>query len=152
MISSRGRYALRVMVYLALNGAGEAVPLKDISEKEKISQKYLESIARLLSKNHLIEGSSGRGGGYRLVRKPEEYSIGEILRLTEGTLAPVSCLKEDALPCEKSGLCYSLPIWKGLSDLINQYFDGITLEDVAKSAEQKNYYTENEGVSSPEEE
>ena len=88
MISSKGRYALRVMVFLAEHNSDEYVPLKEISEKEQISQKYLESIARMLSKEHLIEGISGHGGGYRLARKPEDYRISEILRLTEGTLAP----------------------------------------------------------------
>ena len=110
------------------------IPLKEISQQEELSQKYLESITRLLSKNHLIEAASGHGGGYRLTREPEEYSVGEILKLTEGTLAPVSCLKDDSVPCDRSELCYTLPIWQGLADLINNYFDNMTLEDVAKGA------------------
>ena len=136
VISSKGRYALRIMVYLAGKPEGEYVPLKEISEKENISQKYLESITRMLSKAHLIEAASGHGGGYRLTREPEEYSVGEILKLTEGTLAPVSCLKDDSVPCDRSELCYTLPIWQGLADLINNYFDNMTLADVAGKAGQ----------------
>ena len=89
----------------------------------------------MLSKAHLIEAASGHGGGYRLTREPEEYNVGEILKLTEGTLAPVSCLKDDSVPCDRSELCYTLPIWQGLADLINNYFDNMTLADVAGKAE-----------------
>ena len=102
MISTKGRYALKVMVELAEHDAEEYIPLKGIAEKLNISQKYLESISTILSKGHMIEGVSGKKGGYRLNRKPEEYRVGDILRLTEGTLAPVSCLREDQEPCEKS--------------------------------------------------
>lgn len=137
MISSKGRYALRVMVFLAEHNSDEYVPLKEISEKEQISQKYLESIARMLSKEHLIEGISGHGGGYRLARKPEDYRISEILRLTEGTLAPVSCLKDDAVPCDRAGDCCTLPIWKGLAELVDKYFDSMTLKEVAENARQQ---------------
>ena len=115
MISSKGRYALRVMTYLAVNADRAFVPLKEIAEAESISLKYLESIARMLSKEHYIEGTSGRGGGYHLTRKPEDYKIGDILRLTEGTLAPVSCLKDDAEPCGRAELCCTLPVWQRLS-------------------------------------
>ena len=134
VISSKGRYALRVMVYLAVHHDGGYIPLKEISQQEALSQKYLESITRLLSKNHLSEAASGHGGGYRLTREPGDYSVGEILKLTEGTLAPVACLKDDSMPCDRSELCYTLPIWQGLADLINNYFDNMTLEDVAKGA------------------
>ena len=136
VISSKGRYALRVMVCLAINHGEEFIPLKEISQKENLSQKYLESIARMLSKAHLIEAASGHGGGYRLTREPEDYSIGEILKLAEGTLAPVSCLKDDCEPCDRSDLCYTRPIWQGLADLINDYFDKMTLADVAKQAKE----------------
>ena len=117
MISSKGRYALRVMTYLAVNADREFVPLKEIAEAESISLKYLESIARMLSKEHYIEGTSGRGGGYHLTRKPEAYKVGDILRLTEGTLAPE--------------LCCTLPVWQGLSNVITDYLDNMTLADVA---------------------
>ena len=125
MISSKGRYALRVMTYLAVNADREFVPLKEIAEAESISLKYLESIARMLSKEHYIEGTSGRGGGYHLTRKPEAYKVGDILRLTEGTLAPVSCLKDNAEPCGRAEL------WQGLSNVITDYLDNMTLADVA---------------------
>lgn len=131
MISSKGRYALRVMTYLAVNADRDVVPLKEIAEAESISLKYLESIARMLSKEHYIEGTSGRGGGYHLTRKPEDYKIGDILRLTEGTLAPVSCLKDDAEPCGRAELCCTLPVWQGLSNVITDYLDNMTLADVA---------------------
>ena len=119
MISSKGRYALRVMTYLAVNADREFVPLKEIAEAESISLKYLESIARMLSKEHYIEG------------KPEAYKVGDILRLTEGTLAPVSCLKDDAEPCGRAELCCTLPVWQGLSNVITDYLDNMTLADVA---------------------
>ena len=132
MISSKGRYALRVMTYLAVNADREFVPLKEIAEAESISLKYLESIARMLSKEHYIEGTSGRGGGYHLTRKPEAYKVGDILRLTEGTLAPVSCLKDNAEPCGRAELCCTLPVWQGLSNVITDYLDNMTLADVVK--------------------
>lgn len=136
MISTKGRYALKVMVELAEHDAEEYIPLKGIAEKLNISQKYLESISTILSKGHMIEGVSGKKGGYRLNRKPEEYRVGDILRLTEGTLAPVSCLREGQEPCEKSDSCCTLPIWKGLADLIDKYFDEMTLADVLQSKQE----------------
>ena len=145
MISTKGRYALKVMVELAEHDAEEYIPLKGIAEKLNISQKYLESISTILSKGHMIEGVSGKKGGYRLKWKPEEYRVGDILRLTEGsmapvdcegTLAPVSCLREDQEPCEKSDSCCTLPIWKGLADLIDKYFDEMTLADVLQSKQE----------------
>lgn len=134
IISSKGRYALRVMVYLAVKQGDSYIPLKEISEAENLSQKYLESITRVLSKNHLIEAASGHGGGYRLTRRPEEYTLAEILKLTEGTLAPAACVKEDAEECGHADVCYTRPIWQGLADLINDYFENMTLADVARRA------------------
>lgn len=134
VISSKGRYALRVMVYLAVKHDGSFIPLREISQSENLSQKYLETITRMLSKAHLIEAASGHGGGYRLTREPQEYSVGEILKLTEGTLAPVACLKDDSEPCDRSEMCYTLPIWQGLAELINDYFNNMTLADVAGRA------------------
>lgn len=130
IISSKGRYALQVMIYLAGKDREEFIPLKEISGNVGMSQKYMESIARLLSKDGLIEGSSGHGGGYRLTREPDKYKVSEILRLSEGTLAPVACLKEDASPCERAQSCCTLPIWQGLAEVINKYFDGMTLADL----------------------
>ena len=125
------------MVELAEHDAEEYIPLKGIAEKLNISQKYLESISAILSKGHMIEGVSGKKGGYRLKRKPEEYRVGDILRLTEGTLAPVSCLKDDAVPCDRAGDCCTLPIWKGLAELVDKYFDSMTLKEVAENARQQ---------------
>lgn len=138
MVSSKGRYALRVMIDLAEHDKNEFISLKEISSRQGISQKYLESIVVILSKNHLVEGVSGKGGGYRLIRQPAEYSLGDILRLTEGSLEPVSCLKEDAKPCEKPDLCYLLPVWQGLEALINHYFDSITLADILNKGKEHN--------------
>ena len=132
IISSKGRYALRVMVYLAVHHSDDYIPLKEISDKEELSKKYLETITRMLSKANLIEAASGHGGGGRL--SPEDYSVGEILKLTEGTLAPVTCLNEETLMCEHSSSCYTLPIWQGLADVINNYLDNMTLADVAATA------------------
>ena len=129
MISTRGRYALRVMTDLAEHESEGNIPLKTVSERQDISQKYLESIAVLLSKAHLVESAHGKGGGYRLNRKPHEYSVGEILRVTEGNLAPVACLCGDE-PCEKSGKCKTFPMWSRLDRMITDFFDGITLADL----------------------
>lgn len=138
MISTKGRYALRVMVDLLEHKDGSFTPLKEISDRQGISQKYLESIVVVLSKHHLVEGASGKNGGYRLCRKPEEYRVGDILRLTEGTLAPVACLEYGANPCERADMCYMLPVWQGLADLINEYFDNMTLADIYNNAHGKN--------------
>lgn len=130
MISTRGRYALRVMIDLAENGCDQYIAMKTIADKQGISLKYLERILPVLTKNNLVEGIQGKGGGYKLCRKPEEYKISEILRLTEGDLAPVSCLEHDALPCNNTNLCRTLPLWQGLHKLIIEYFDSVTLADL----------------------
>lgn len=130
IISTRGRYALRVMLELAESQNGEYVAMKKIAEKQEISLKYLERILPILTQNGIIEGVQGKGGGYRLTRKPEEYRIGEILRLTEGDLAPVSCLECGAEPCPKRGECRTLPVWIKLYDMIGNYLDGVTLADL----------------------
>lgn len=130
MISTRGRYAIRVMIDLAERGTKDFVRLKDISDNQDIPQKYLESITTILSKNGIIEGAHGKGGGYRLNRSLEEYKIGEILRLTEGTLAPVACLECNAKPCDRASVCRTLPMWEKLDTMINEFFDGITIADL----------------------
>ncbi|MBR1747319.1 MAG: RrF2 family transcriptional regulator [Clostridia bacterium] len=130
-ISTRGRYALRVMIDLAEQSRGTYVPLKEIAARQEISQKYLESIVSDLSKAKLIDGQHGKGGGYRLLRAPSDYSVGEILRASEGNLAPISCLEKDAPPCPRSAGCKTLPMWKELNDLIQTFFDGKTLADLA---------------------
>lgn len=130
IISTRGRYALRVMIDLAENGKGEYIAMKKIAERQGISLKYLERILPVLTQNQIIEGVQGKGGGYRLTRKPEEYKVGEILRLTEGNLAPVSCLEIGAKPCAKRDECRTLPMWTKLHDMITGYLDSVLLSDL----------------------
>ena len=131
MVSSRGRYALRVMADLAENEKdGAFIPLKEIAEREELSLKYLESIMTTLSKAGLVDGAHGKGGGYRLKRKPEEYRVSEILKLTEGSLAPVSCVEGGCAPCENAGSCRTRTMWTKLDKLINDFFDGITIADL----------------------
>ncbi len=133
MISTRGRYALRVMIDIAENSMGSFLPLNDIAARQGISEKYLESILVILTRGNLLLGMRGKGGGYKLTRTPEEYTVGMILRLTEGSLSPVACLKEGAESCEKSTECKTLPVWKGLNDVINTYLDGITLAELLEN-------------------
>ena len=132
MISTRGRYALRVMADLAEHNSGAYIPLKEIAQRQNISQKYMETIMAELSKNGLVDSLHGKGGGYRLNRAPETYKIGDILRLTEGTLAPVACLECGAIPCERAAECRTLPMWEDLDRLITDYLDGITVADLIK--------------------
>ena len=132
MVSTKGRYALRVMIDLAEINKGEYIPLKDIAKRQDISQKYLESIMVILSKAGLVDGRHGKGGGYKLNRTADEYTVGEILRLTENGLVPVSCLKEERNTCERIAECRTLPMWESLNKLINDFFDDITLADLAK--------------------
>ncbi len=130
MVSTRGRYALRVLIDLAERGTEEFVPLKDITKKEGISKKYLESIMTLLSKNNMVEGVHGKGGGYRLNRPAKDYTVGMILRLTEGDLSPVACLAPEAEICQRAEICKTLPMWKGLKKVVNDYLESVTIEDL----------------------
>lgn len=130
LISTKGRYAIRVMLDLAENSNGQFIPLKEIAARQNISQKYMESIMTLLSKNDFVEATHGKGGGYRLNRPANEYKIGDILRLTEGTLAPVSCLCDDAAPCERADSCKTLPLWTGLNKVICEYLDNTSIADM----------------------
>lgn len=136
MISTRGRYALRVMIDLAEYAEDSYVPMKAVAERQGISLKYLERILPSLVKGHLIDGVQGKGGGYKLTRKPDAYSVGEILRLAEGDLAPVACLECNAEPCERIAQCRTLPMWTKLNDIINEYLDGVTLADLMKEDEE----------------
>ena len=131
MISTRGRYALRVMIDLTQQKTGGYIPLKEIAARQELSEKYLESILKLLVKGKILTGLRGKGGGYRLTRAPEEYTVADILELTEETLAPVACLSEDAEPCPRASDCRTLDMWKGLDKLVRDYFAGITLADLA---------------------
>ena len=132
IVSTRGRYALRVLVEMAEHSSDERIPLKEISEKQGISQKYMESIMTLLSKNGFVDAIHGKGGGYMLNRKPEEYRIGDILRLTEGTLAPVACLEKNAEQCPKHNVCRTVGMWRKLDELIESYLDSVTIADLMK--------------------
>ena len=122
------------------NNNGEYIPLKDIAERQEISKKYLEIIVKDMVTGGLIHGASGKGGGYKLVKKPEKYTVGEILELMEGTLASVACLTGNAQPCPRENICRTLPMWKGLNKVINEYLDGITIGDLAASMQPGDYY------------
>ena len=131
MISTKGRYALRVMIDLAEHhGEGQPVPLKDIAERQGISKKYLEIIVKELVEGKLVKGASGKGGGYVLLRPPEEYSVGEIVELMEGTLAPVACLQKDAEECPRSDGCITFPLWSELNQLVHDFLYQKKLTDL----------------------
>lgn len=130
MISTRGRYALRVMIDLAEHMDNGYIPMKEVAERQEISLKYLERIMPALSKSNLVEGVHGKGGGYRLSRRPEDYTAGEILRLVEGDLAPVACLECNAKPCGRRVDCKTISMWKKFYDITNEYFDNITIADL----------------------
>ena len=132
IVSTKGRYALRVMVSFAQRGTDEYIPLKEIAEAEEISQKYLETIMTTLSKAGFVDAVHGKGGGYRLNRKPEEYTIGSILKLTEGSLAAVSCTSQGAAACSRTECCQAKPMWDRLEKLIDDFFEGITLADLLR--------------------
>ena len=131
MISTKGRYALRVMLDLAENDSGKFIPLKDVAERQNISKKYLEIIVKDLVKGGLVSGASGKGGGYRLCRKPEEYTVGEILDLTENTaLTTLACLAEDAEKCPHAAGCRTLPMWTEFDNMVHDFFYGKKLSDL----------------------
>lgn len=132
MISTRGRYALRVMIDLAESMELGLVPMKEVAAHQEISLKYIERIMPVLVQNGLVEGVHGKGGGYRLTKQPKEYRVGDILRLTEGDLAPVACLECGAKPCNKTEECRTLPMWNEFYEMINKYFDSVTLADLMK--------------------
>ena len=132
LISTRGRYALRVLLDLTEHKGDGYIPMKVVAERQGLSLKYIQAIMPVLSKNGLIEGVHGKGGGYRLSKPLSEYRIGDILRLTEGNLAPVTCLECDAKPCDKKDSCPTLPMWTEFQKMVNDYFDGITLEKLIK--------------------
>lgn len=133
MISTRGRYALRVMIDIAEHSGGDFVPMKEVAARQEISLKYIERIMPLLTKESLVEGQHGKGGGYRLCRPPEDYPVGEILRATEGGLAPVACLECGAKPCSRAAECRTLPMWQKYYAMTNEFFDGISVADLMKS-------------------
>ena len=140
MVSTKGRYALRILVDLAEHQTGAYIPLKEIAERQDISEKYLESILKILVKNRLLQGLRGKGGGYLLSKKPEDITVGSVLRMTEGTLAPVTCLEENAEQCPRMSDCRILSLWKNLDQVINQYLDSVTLADLMQPQEAGNDY------------
>lgn len=129
MISTKGRYGLRVMIDLAKNDNGNFIPLKDIADRQEISKKYLEIIVKKMVDGGLVKGSSGKGGGYKLVKKPEKYSVGEILTLMEGTISPVACLADKDYLCTRKKKCETLPMWKEFDKLVHDYFYNKKLSD-----------------------
>ena len=130
MISTRGRYALRMMADLALQEKGKYIALKDIADRQNISKKYLEQIIPILNRAGLLQTVRGFQGGYRLSREPDEYTVGEILRSTEGSLSPVACLADGSNECPEREHCLTLPLWMGLKKTVDDYLDGITLQDL----------------------
>ena len=129
-ISTKGRYALRMMIDLAQNQGDGYVSLKDIANRQEISKKYLEQIVAILNKPDILRTNRGYQGGYRLAKNANEYTVGDILRLTEGGIAPVSCLENPPIMCDRADECVTLPVWKGLYKVISEYVDSITLQDI----------------------
>jgi Rrf2 family protein len=136
-ISTKGRYALRLMLDLAVNNTGEYITIKSIAARQEISEKYLEQIITLLSRAKYVKSTRGAQGGYMLAKKPEEYTVGMILRLTEGSLAPVACLDDEPNECTRSGDCVTLDVWKELNEAINNVVDNITLADLVERQKAK---------------
>jgi Rrf2 family protein len=131
-MSTKGRYALRVMIDLAIHDTGEFIPLKNVSSRQEITIKYLEQIIPMLSRAGYLKSSRGKDGGYRLARHAKDYRVGDILRAVEGDLSPVACMEDDPNRCPRSGWCPTLPLWEGLNKVINEYLDGVTLEDLVE--------------------
>lgn len=131
LISTKGRYALRVMIELAMHSPEEFVPLKDIAARQQISEKYLEAIMKKLVKEEFVIGLRGKKGGYRLSRIPSSYTVDSILSVTEGSYAPVTCLGQNGESCSRADKCITLPMWENLDEIIHRYFEGITLKQLA---------------------
>ena len=138
-ISTKGRYALRTMLDLATQDKGRLVPLKDVAYRQNITIKYLEQVMNLLSKAGYVRSVRGAGGGYRLAKDPSEYTVGDILRVAEGSLAPIACLEDDVNQCPRASECLTLPFWTGLAEVINNYVDSVTLEDLAQNTVKGNF-------------
>lgn len=130
LISTKGRYALRVLIDMGEHQSENFIPLKEIAARQEISEKYLETIVKLLVKDGALVGLRGKGGGYKLKKAPGQITVGHVLRLTEDSLAPVSCLENGAIPCERASGCRTLPMWRGLYQTINDYLDKYTIEDL----------------------
>ena len=136
-ISTKGRYALRMLIDLAEHEGDGFIALKDIAERQNISKKYLEQIVPILSRSGILRTNRGSQGGYALAKEPDHVTVGEILRLTEGSLSPVACLDGDPAQCTRSADCPTLPVWQGLNRVINEYLDGITLRSILDSQRER---------------
>lgn len=136
-ISTKGRYALRMLLDLAEHRSNGFTALKDIAQRQNISKKYLEQIVPVLNKSDILITNRGFQGGYKLAQTPDKYTVGDILRLTEGSLAPVSCLEQEPIQCERSAECPTLPVWQGLNRVINEYLDSVTLQDILDGQREK---------------
>ena len=139
-ISTKGRYALRILIDMAEHQTTGYMPLQEIARRQEISEKYLENLAKNLVKGGILEGLRGKGGGYRLKRRPESCTVGDILRLSEGPLSPVACLEPDSAPCPRMSYCRTLPMWQGLDKVITEYLDSVTLADLMRSGQSGNDY------------
>lgn len=139
-ISTKGRYAIRVILDLAEHNTGEYTPLDDIARRQEISEKYLESIVSMLVKNELLTALRGKGGGYKLVKEPGEYTIASILRVTEGSLVPVACLEHQPNQCKRAAFCKTLKMWEEFRQLIENYFEHITILDLMSDSHGADYY------------
>ena len=140
MISTKGRYSIRILLDLAQHRSGQFIPMKDVAARQDISLKYIERLTPALKAAGLIESVHGIGGGYRLTREPEDYTLWEILLLAEGDLAPVACLQKDAKACARAAECRTLPLWQGLNKVISDYLDNITVADLMQRDGQGNDY------------
>ena len=140
LISTRGRYALRILIDMAEHSGKGYIKLKDIAERQEISEKYLESIVKELVKRHIVYGLRGKGGGYKLSKAPDEINVGEVLRVMEGGLAPVACLEEGSETCPKVTFCRTLNFWRGLDETIRRYTDSFTIADLMQTESTGNDY------------
>ena len=141
LISTRGRYAIRVIIDLAQNSNGEYIPMKDVAKRQEISLKYLEKILPILTKHKIVEGVHGKGGGYKLGKNIRKYKVIDILKLTEGDLAPVACLKKGSQHCKRKVNCKTVFMWNKFYDIINKFFGSITIEDLVNDSKNFDLYT-----------
>lgn len=140
LVSTKGRYALRILIDMAEHSGKGYIKLKDIAGRQEISEKYLESIVKSLVRHHIVVGLRGKGGGYRLSKSPDEINVGEVLRLMEGGLAPVACLEDGSEPCPKAAFCRTLAFWRGLDETIRRYTDSFTVADLVVQEQPGNDY------------
>jgi len=137
-VSTKGRYALRMLLDLARHRDGGFIPLKEIAERQKISKLYLEQIVSLLNTSNILRASRGKQGGYMLAKEPSQYTVGQILNITEGNMAPVACLEDETNHCERAEFCETLPMWIGLNKIIYEYLDNVTLQDMLDRYQRQN--------------